>query len=101
MSAPLNIELPNGIIESIAERVAALLAERESTAPANGWLRGAEAIARYIDSPKSRVYALASCHPPRIPVHKDGSALIARRPDLDAWVLAAEVYGRDPVSNWR
>jgi hypothetical protein len=52
----------------------------------DGWLRGAERIAAYIDAPASRVYALAGCEPQRIPVHHDGSALIARRSELDAWV---------------
>ena len=48
------------------------------------WLRGAVRIASYLDCPVSRVYALASAG--RIPVERDGSALIARRSELDAWV---------------
>jgi predicted RNase H-like HicB family nuclease len=51
----------------------------------DGWLRGADRIAAYIDAPRSRVYALASAR--RIPVHRDGSALIARRSELDRWLL--------------
>jgi hypothetical protein len=43
-------------------------------------------IAAYIDAPPSRVYALVSAQ--RIPVHHDGSALIARRSELDAWLQA-------------
>lgn len=35
---------------------------------------------------RSRVYGLVSAH--RIPIHHDGSALIARRSELDAWLLA-------------
>ena len=38
----------------------------------------------YIDAPRSRVYSLVSAG--RIPVHKDGSALVARKTELDAWV---------------
>jgi excisionase family DNA binding protein len=51
-----------------------------------------ERIASYIDSPRSRVYALASAR--RIPVHRDGSALIARRSELDRWLRAGG--GRRP-----
>lgn len=40
----------------------------------------------HIDAPRSRVYALAACTPPRIPIHRDGSTLIARRSELDAWI---------------
>jgi excisionase family DNA binding protein len=50
----------------------------------DGWLRGAERIAAYLDCPRSRVYALASAG--RIAIERDGSALIARKSDLDAWI---------------
>jgi hypothetical protein len=60
--------------------------------PRDGWLRGADKIAAYIDSPRSRVYALASAR--RIPVHHDGSALIARRSELDQWLRSGG--GRRP-----
>jgi excisionase family DNA binding protein len=68
------------------DQLAALLAPRlERQAPAeDGWLRGADRIASYIDAPRSRVYSLVSAG--RIPVHKDGSALVARKTELDAWV---------------
>ena len=54
--------------------------------------RGADRIAAYIDCPRSRVYALTSAR--RIPVHHDGSALIARRSELDGWIR--EGGGRRP-----
>lgn len=76
------MELPPELLEAIAERVADLLAERDG----DGWLRGADAIAAYIGSPRSRVYALASCKPARIPVEHDGAGLVAKRSELDAWV---------------
>jgi hypothetical protein len=65
---------------NIAERVAEILADRDQPAVEDGWLRGADRIAAYIDAPRSRVYALASAR--RIPVERDGSSLIARRSDL-------------------
>jgi hypothetical protein len=52
--------------------------------PEDGWLRGADRIAAYIDCRRSRVYALTSAR--RIPVHHDGSALVARRSELDQWL---------------
>ncbi len=79
----LTLGVPPELVEAIAERAAELLAERVAPAE-DGWLRGAERIAAYIDAPPSRVYALASAR--RIPVHRDGSALIARRSELDEWV---------------
>jgi hypothetical protein len=73
------------LVEQIAELAAELIARRQSAATNDGWLRGADKIAAYIDAPRSRVYGLASAG--RIPVHHDDSALIARRSELDAWLL--------------
>jgi hypothetical protein len=79
----LALAIPPHLVEEIAQRAAELLAERE-TRRDDGWLRGAERIAGYIDAPASRVYALVSAG--RIPVHHDGSALVARRSELDRWL---------------
>jgi hypothetical protein len=80
---PLAFSLSEEIVDAIAERAAALVSERPGRLP-DGWIRGAQRIAEYIDCPPSRVYALVSAR--RIPVHHDGSALIARRSELDRWV---------------
>ncbi len=61
-----------------------VIAEQQETT-GDGWLRGAGKIAAYIGAPRSRVYGLVSAR--RIPVHHDGSALIARRSELDVWLL--------------
>jgi hypothetical protein len=82
----LALEMPAEWIEAVAERAAAILAERSGSNAGDGWLRGADKIAAYLDCPRSRVYALASCTPPRIPIERDGSSLIARRSELDEWV---------------
>jgi excisionase family DNA binding protein len=79
----LALDLPDELVDALAERVAAKLADRQP-GQAGGWLRGADRIAAYIDSPRSRVYALVSAG--RIPVHRDGSALIARKAELDDWI---------------
>ncbi len=80
----LSVTLPNDLVQDIAERAAALVIERQGTATEDGWLRGVERIASYIDSPTSRVYALSSAG--RLPVERDGSALIARRSEMDRWL---------------
>lgn len=74
------------LVEYIAERAAELIAERHVDEASCDWLRGADKIAAYIDAPRSRVYGLVSAK--RIPIHHDGSALIARRSELDAWLLS-------------
>lgn len=82
-TAPFALAVPEDVVEAIAQRAASIIAERTPGAE-NGWIRGAQRIAEYIDCPPSRVYALVSAR--RIPVHHDGSALIARRSELDRWV---------------
>ncbi|MGB7587816.1 MAG: hypothetical protein WBM00_03830 [Solirubrobacterales bacterium] len=81
----LSFNVGDELVERIARRAAELLADQSSEPSQDGWLRGATRIADYIDAPRSRVYALASAR--RIPVHHDGSALIARRSELDQWLL--------------
>lgn len=83
--AALRVEIDEELIEQIATRAAELISERSEIREADGWLRGADKIAAYIDAPRSRVYALVSAR--RIPVHHDGSALIARRSELDRWLV--------------
>lgn len=83
----LTLAVPPEMVEQIAERAAAIVAERQTVqAGGSEWIRGAQAIADYIDSPRSRVYSLAGTTPIRIPVSRDGSAYIARRSELDQWL---------------
>ncbi|MGH3042559.1 MAG: hypothetical protein ACRDNG_12625, partial [Gaiellaceae bacterium] len=46
----LALGVPAELVERIAERAAELVAEREPKREAAGWVRGAEAIAAYIDA---------------------------------------------------
>src|SRR6187200_2975311 len=80
----ISVNVADALIEQIARRAAELVAEQSGEPVDEGWLRGAERIASYIDAPRSRVYALVSAK--RIPVEHDGSALIARRSELDKWL---------------
>jgi hypothetical protein len=88
----LRMEIGDDLVEQIAARAAELVRRAEQDGAGDGWLRGADKIAAYIDSPRSRVYALVSAR--RIPVHHDGSALIARRSELDSWLRSGG--GRRP-----
>jgi hypothetical protein len=92
LASALTLNLTDELVERIAERAVEMIARGHEDRSEDGWLRGAERIADYIDSPRSRVYALASAR--RIPVHRDGSALIARRSELDRWLRAGG--GRRP-----
>lgn len=88
----MRLDIGDELIERIAQRAAELIQQNGENEIEDGWLRGANKIADYIDSPRSRVYALVSAR--RIPVHHDGSALIARRSDLDGWLRSGG--GRRP-----
>ncbi len=74
-------ETLDALVDLIAQRV---IEQVEADTGDDGYLRGAERIAAYLDCPPSRVYSLASAR--RIPVHRDGSNLLARRSELDRWV---------------
>lgn len=85
-SSDLAQALLEALDDDALDVLAAKLAPRLEGDPSaeDGWLRGADRIAAYIDAPRSRVYALTSAG--RIPVERDGSSLIARRSELDRWV---------------
>ena len=83
----LSFDLPDDLVERIVDLAVVRLQEQHQTAGAPAaprWLRGAKAIAAYVDAPVSRVKALSSAG--RIPVEKDGSALLAHTDDLDRWI---------------
>lgn len=85
--AHVALEISEELVERIAVRAAEMVMHQQTERRSNDdWLRGAGKIAAYIDAPRSRVYALVSAQ--RIPVHHDGSSLIARRSELDAWLQA-------------
>jgi excisionase family DNA binding protein len=83
--AALLAELSDADLDALVDVLAPRLAARFAAPADDGWLRGASEIAEYIGAPRSRVFALSSAG--RMPVHRDGSALIARRSELDAWLL--------------
>ena len=80
----LALPVPDALVEAVAERAAALVAAQLSP-EREPWI-GVPDAAAHIAAPRSRVYALAACSPPRIPHRKDGSRLLFRRSELDAWL---------------
>jgi excisionase family DNA binding protein len=74
------------VLDPVVGRVAVdvMDLEEHGRPAADGWLRGAEQIADYIGSTRSRVYALTSAG--RIPVEHDGAAIVAKRSTLDTWI---------------
>lgn len=86
----LALELPDELVEQVAERVAAILAERQretgdESPRVSGYLDVAGAAA-FLACPSSRIYALVSAQ--RLPVHRDGSRLLFDRAELRAYVAA-------------
>jgi excisionase family DNA binding protein len=82
--AMIEITVPAEVIETIAESVASQLGERLRAQPET-WI-GVEHAAVHLACPKSRIYDLVSGD--RIPHERDGSRLLFRRSDLDAWVTS-------------
>lgn len=80
MAIGTGYDLPEQVLEQVAQRVAELLRDRIA---GDEWLDVDEA-ARYLRCPKSRIYALTSAR--EIPHHHDGSRLLFRRSELDTWV---------------
>jgi excisionase family DNA binding protein len=82
--SPLSITLPPELLDALTARVEQLLEERASERREDEpWMR-VEQAATYLACPRSRIYALASAR--RIPHRKDGSRLLFRPSELDAWL---------------
>jgi excisionase family DNA binding protein len=81
---PTRVELvvPPELVELIAARAAELAVDALAARPER-WLDVA-AAAEHLCCSKSRLYSLASAR--RVPFSKDGSRLMFRASELDAWV---------------
>lgn len=76
----LSLNLPAELFEAIADKAAEIVRRELRPDP---YLKVEEAAA-YLACPPSRIYALVSAG--RIPHHRDGSRLLFRHPELDAWI---------------
>jgi excisionase family DNA binding protein len=82
LAASLSLSLPADFVEIVAERAAELVEERR-VGDVEPWIGVGDASA-HLACPRSRIYALVSAG--RIPHRKDGSRLLFRRSELDAWL---------------
>ena len=82
MSEPLALELPEALVETIAQRAAAIVSACAETTGA-GYL-DVKGAADFLACPVSRIYALTSAG--RLPVRRDGSRLLFDREELHAYV---------------
>ena len=80
-SSDLALTVPASLIELIASRVAALIADRLPTDEASAYFT-VEQAADYLACPKSRVYDLVKLR--RVRHYRDGRRILFRREDLDA-----------------
>jgi len=85
-SAFVEIALPLAVVEAVAERAAEIVVERLAAGSEDRWM-GVEDAARYLACKPRRIYDLHSQR--RIPAHKDGSRLLFRRSELDAYLQVA------------
>lgn len=85
MAAPLSLELPDEVLEMIAARAAAIIAERTAPPADDGFL-DAEGAAAFLACNIGRIYALT--HAGRLPHRKDGRRLLFDRAELRAYVEA-------------
>jgi excisionase family DNA binding protein len=78
----LTFDLPDELVERIAERATELLGDR-FLAETEGFLN-VEGAADFLACPTSRIYSLVSAK--RIPHHRDGSRLLFIRAELREYV---------------
>lgn len=84
-ASALALVLPPEFVEAVAQRAAELVAAQVAPA-ADTWL-DVDGAARHLACGRRRIYDLHSQR--RIPAHKDGSRLLFRRSELDAYVERA------------
>lgn len=81
----LALTVPPDVIEAVAQRAAQLVVAQLATAD-DAWL-DVDGAARYLACKPKRIYDLTSQR--RLPAHRDGSRLLFRRSELDAYLEAA------------
>jgi len=95
----LTVVVPEELLRALAERIAALVHNRDQTIgqPQSPWLDAAAAAA-YIDVSRNQLYKLTAAN--AIPLHRKrhGQGLRFRREELDGWLEAEyETTGWTPT----
>ncbi|HET7052463.1 MAG TPA: helix-turn-helix domain-containing protein [Solirubrobacterales bacterium] len=83
MTEQLRLEVPDGLVELIAERAAELVVAELAAREGSPYL-SVEEGAEYLRCKPKRIYDLTSQG--RLPCAKDGSRTLLRRTDLDAYL---------------
>jgi excisionase family DNA binding protein len=85
----LALVVPDGLLQALAERTAALLAERLETTPRTDspWLDFDAAMA-YLGFSRDRLYKLTAARAIPFRKKRDGQGLLFHRDELDRWVEA-------------
>lgn len=86
----LSLNVPPGLLDSIAVLVADRIADRLDPPPAEGYL-DTDSAAEYLACPKSRIYELTAAG--RLRHYRDGRRVLFRRKDLDAVLETREIEG--------
>jgi excisionase family DNA binding protein len=79
----VTLGLPEDVVEVIAQRVAAILAE-QLAAPVDTGYTDVDGAAEFLACGKSRIYTMVSTG--RLPHHRDGSRLLFDRGELRDYV---------------
>lgn len=82
MSTPLSVLLPPETVEALAERVVAMIGT--SSGP-EGWV-GVPAVADHLACKPQRIYELARRKDRGLPHRREGSRLLFRLSEVDAWI---------------
>lgn len=85
LSNSIRLDLPDAVIEAIAQRAAAILAAQAPTASAP-WLSTQQA-ADYIAAKPARIHDLTALG--KLTPRRDGRRLVFKRSDLDAYLEAS------------
>ena len=80
---PLALEIPKDLIDSLAERVAAIVLERLDAAPDRKWLT-VDSAAEYIDRTPDAIRGLVKRG--ELTAHKPDGRLQLDREELDGWM---------------
>jgi excisionase family DNA binding protein len=82
----LTLHLPDELLEALAERVAALLGEREAAAPLESPWLDFEAARAYLRFSRDQLYKLTAARAIPFRKKRDGHGLLFHRDELDQWL---------------
>jgi excisionase family DNA binding protein len=85
---PVALAIPDELLQALAERTAALVAERLVPAQAESPWLDVEGAMTYLGFSRDRLYKLTAARAIPFRKKRDGQGLLFRRDELDRWVEA-------------